>query len=378
MANLIGNVVASSGAIAYLGVFTAVFRTDLVKQWQDKLVETNVPTDVASATLRGTLEVPVKVRQWAVEGLPSDGLSIENAITMDKARRWPLAIDPQRQANRWIKSKEKAQLGEDGVVKASDSGAKLQRALENAVRFGRTLLLENVMEALDPSLEPVLLKQTFKQGGSIMMKLGDSVIAYDPNFKFYMTTNLRNPHYTPEVAVKVSLLNFLITPDGLEEQLLGVLVSKERPDCEEKKNELVVNNARMTKELTDLENNILALLEKSGADILDEDTLINALADSKKMKDEITVQMEAAAVTEKEIDAARERYRPCAYRSQLVYFCVADLAGVDSMYQYSLTWFKVIFVNSLLKSEPSEDFDVRIQTINDHFTYATYDNVCRG
>merc|ERR1711871_201051 len=306
MANLIGNVVASSGAIAYLGVFTAVFRTDLVKQWQDKLVETNVPTDVASATLRGTLEVPVKVRQWAVEGLPSDGLSIENAITMDKARRWPLCIDPQRQANKWIKSKEKQNLGDDGIVKASDSGSKLQRALENAVRFGRTLLLENVMESLDPSLEPILLKQTFKQGGSIMIKLGDSVIAYDPNFKFYLTTNLRNPHYTPEVAVKVSLLNFLITPDGLEEQLLGVLVSKERPDCEEKKNELVVNNAKMQKDLYEIETNILALLEQSGDDILDEDTLINALAESKKMKDKITVQMDAAAITEKEIDAARE------------------------------------------------------------------------
>jgi len=378
LANLIGNVVVAAGGIAYLGVFTAKFREDLVKQWQECLVETNVPVDIKTATLRGTLEVPVKVRQWQVEGLPSDSLSIENAICMDKARRWPLCIDPQRQANRWIKAKEKEGLGEDGCVKASDSGGKLQRALENAVRFGRTLLLENVMQSLDPSLEPILLKQTFKQGGSLMIKLGDSVIAYDPNFKFYLTTNLRNPHYTPEVSVKVSILNFLITPDGLEEQLLGVLVSNERPDCEEKKNELVINNARMSKELTDLEDNILALLEKSGADILDEDTLINALADSKVLKDEITVQMDAAAITEKEIDEAREKYRPCAYRSQLIFFCVADLAGVDPMYQYSLQWFKVIFVNTLLNSERADDFDARIQIINDHFTYSTYDNVCRG
>jgi dynein heavy chain len=378
MANIMGNVVAAAGSIAYLGVFTSKYRSDLTISWQEKLEETKVPTNLATATLRGTLEVPVKVRQWAVEGLPSDSLSIENAIMIDKARRWPLCIDPQRQANKWIKSKEKAQLGEDGVVKASDSGQKLQRALENAVRFGRTLLLENVMESLEPALEPVLMRQTFKQGGSIMMKLGDSVIAYDPNFKFYLTTNLRNPHYTPEVAVKVSLLNFLITPDGLEEQLLGVLVAKERPDCEEKKNELVVNNARMSKELTELEDNILALLEQSGADILDEDTLINALAESKKMKDEITIQMDAAAITEKEIDAARERYRPCAYRSQLIFFCCADLGGVDSMYQYSLTWFKINFVNTLVQSTQSDDFDTRIQIINDHFTLSIYDNVCRG
>lgn len=211
-----------------------------------------------------------------------------------------------------------------------------------------------------------------------MIKLGDSVIAYDPNFKFYMTTNLRNPHYTPEVAVKVSLLNFMITPDGLEEQLLAVLVAKERPDCEERKKELVINNAKMTKDLFEIENNILALLEQSGDDILDEDTLIDALAESKKMKDEITAKMEEAAVTEKEIDAAREAYRPCAYRSQLLFFCCADLAMVDTMYQYSLTWFKTLFLNSLEESDDSDDIDKRLENVNSYFTYALYNNVCRG
>jgi len=240
------------------------------------------------------------------------------------------------------------------------------------------MLLENVQESLDPSLAPVLLKQLFKQGGTDMIKLGDSVIAYDHNFKFYMTTNLRNPHYTPEVAVKVSLLNFMITADGLEEQLLGVLVAKERPDCEEKKNELVKNNAKANKDLFDIENNILGLLEQSGDDILDEDTLIDALADSKKMKDEITKKMEEAKITEVEIDEAREAYRPCAYRSQLLFFCVADLGSVDSMYQYSLTWFKVLFTKCLEDSEPNDKVDQRLDIVNDYFTYGLYNTVCRG
>ena len=44
--------------------------------------------------------------------------------------------------------------------------------------------------------------------------------------RFYITTKLRNPHFLPEVAVKVSLLNFFVTPEGLEDQLLGVTVDK--------------------------------------------------------------------------------------------------------------------------------------------------------
>ena len=54
---------------------------------------------------------------------------------------------------------------------------------------------------------------------------GDVVVEYNPNFKLYIVTDLRNPHFAPEVAVKVTVLNFMITPEGLQDQLLGILVS---------------------------------------------------------------------------------------------------------------------------------------------------------
>ena len=60
------------------------------------------------------------------------------------------------------------------------------------------------------------------------IRLGESVIEYSRDFRFYITTKLRNPHYLPELATKVSLLNFMITPEGLEDQLLGIVVAKER------------------------------------------------------------------------------------------------------------------------------------------------------
>jgi len=66
-----------------------------------------------------------------------------------------------------------------------------------------------------------------------MIRLGETIIEYSKDFRFYITTKLRNPHYLPEVATKVSLLNFMITPEGLEDQLLGIVVAKERspPSC---------------------------------------------------------------------------------------------------------------------------------------------------
>lgn len=109
------------------------------------------------------------------------------------------------------------------------------------------VLLENIGEELDPVLEPLLLKQTFRQGGMMCIKLGDSTIEYSPDFRFYMTTKLRNPHYLPETSVKVTLVNFMITPAGLEDQLLGIVVAREKPELEEQKNSLLLQGAENKK-----------------------------------------------------------------------------------------------------------------------------------
>jgi hypothetical protein len=64
-------------------------------------------------------------------------------------------------------------------------------------------------------------------------------LPHSPPPRFYITTALRNPHYLPETAVKVTLLNFMITLDGLSDQLLGVTVAQERPDLEAQRQQLV-------------------------------------------------------------------------------------------------------------------------------------------
>lgn len=59
-------------------------------------------------SLSGKLTDAVTIRGWLAAGLPNDNFSIENAVMATSARRWPLAIDPQGQANSWIKAMEKS------------------------------------------------------------------------------------------------------------------------------------------------------------------------------------------------------------------------------------------------------------------------------
>lgn len=96
----------AAGYSSYVGPFTANFRKDLIEKWMKFAGSEKIPFS-PSFTIRGALGDPILEREWNIQGLPADSLSIENGIICNSAKRWPLLIDPQSQANKWIKNMEK-------------------------------------------------------------------------------------------------------------------------------------------------------------------------------------------------------------------------------------------------------------------------------
>uniref|UniRef100_A0A6I8N855 Dynein axonemal heavy chain 3 n=1 Tax=Ornithorhynchus anatinus TaxID=9258 RepID=A0A6I8N855_ORNAN len=371
--NLTGDVLLSSGTVAYLGAFTVDYRHRCQSEWLELCKKKAIPGS-DDFSLSNTLGDPVKIRAWQIAGLPIDSFSSDNGIIVSNSRRWALMIDPQGQANKWVKNMERA--NKLSVIKLTD--ANYVRTLEHALQFGTPVLLENIGEELDAFIEPILLKQTFKQQGVEYMRLGENIIEYSRDFKLYITTRLRNPHYLPEVAVKVCLLNFMITPLGLQDQLLGIVAAKEKPDLEEKKNQLIIESAANKKQLKEIEDKILEVLSKSQGNILEDETAIKILSSSKMLSEVISEKQKIASMTEVEIDATRLGYKPVAIHSSTIFFCISDLANIEPMYQYSLMWFINLYVHSLAHSRKSEDLQERIESIIDHFTVSIYNNVCRS
>ena len=370
--NLTGDVLVASGYVAYLGAFLRSYRDNVIDQWIQTLADKAIPRS-DKFSLQSVLGDPVKIREWIIAGLPADSFSIDNGICVSQARRWPLCIDPQGQANKYFRNMEKKNKMK--VIKLTDGD--FVRTLENSIQFGTPVLLENVQEELDPTIEPLLLKQTFKQGGVMCMRLGDATIEYSKDFRFYITTKLPNPHYMPETSVKVTLLNFMITQDGLQDQLLGIVVAQERPDLEEEKNALILQGADNKRKLKETEDKILEVLSADG-NILENQEGIQVLKDAKILSNEIEEKQVIADATEKRIDEARAGYTDIAWRMSINFFVISSLGEIEPMYQYSLTWFINLFIQAIRESEPSSELQHRLDNLYQYGTFFLYKMVCRS
>lgn len=370
--NLVGDMCLAAGCLAYLGPFTSQYRLKIVKEWVKRCRELEIPC--SDFTLIKALAVPVVVRGWQLDGLPADDFSCENGLLTTMGRRWPLMIDPQGQANRWLRNMYASKNLQ--IIKLTEKD--FLRTLENGIRYGAPVLLENIAQELDPSLEPVLLKQVFKRAGQLLLRLGDTDVPYSEEFRFMITTKLANPHYMPEICIKVTVINFTVTMKGLEDQLLVDTIKNERPDLEERRDKLVVSIANDQKQLLDIEEQILGMLANASGNILDDEELIKALARSKKTSSVINQRLSEAETTTQEINTIREGYRVVATRGSIIYFVVANLALVDPMYQYSLQYYKELFTQRLQKTEKKEILEQRLELLIDDITQSIFTNVCRG
>ena len=365
-AKYVGDVLVASAFVSYIGAFNAKYRNDLVfDQWIKDMTERNIPMTEGIVPLTMLCD-DAEVAVWNGQGLPTDSVSVQNGAIIANCKRWPLLIDPQLQGIKWIRRKHTEMVDEakpddwneeekgEFVPNPENQTLKEMRcvqltqnkylnAVELAIQNGEPVMIENIREDIDAVLDPVLMRSVIRRGRAQVIKLGDKEVEYDPRFQLYLQTKLSNPHYKPEIAAQTTLINFMITLDGLEEQLLALVVNKERPDLEEQKVELMEQQNGFKVKLKSLEDELLFRLSSSQGDILEDIELIEGLERAKVTANEISAKQVIAKETEIVIANARKAYVPVAVRGALTYFLIDQLWVLDHMYRFSMANFVTIF-----------------------------------
>merc|ERR1719463_275544 len=215
-------------------------------------------------------------------------------------------VDPQLQGVKWVKQR----VGEDLQVVQFTMNQWLSK-VTFSIQMGGQLLLEAVGSEIDAILEPLLSRAVIKRGRSAMIiRIGGEEIDYDPKFQLFLQSKLPNPHYRPEISAQCTIINFIVTPEGLEDQILAMVVNVEKPELEQQKQELVRKQNQFKVTLSQLEDDLLSQLASADpATILDNIPLIEGLEKTKATSNEINEQVKIAQATEIEINNSRELYR---------------------------------------------------------------------
>ncbi|XP_054432748.1 dynein axonemal heavy chain 14 [Pteronotus mesoamericanus] len=347
---VVGDILLSAACIVYSGVLTAEFRQLIVTRWESLCAEHGIALS-SSFSLIEVMAQKQEICRWHHQGLPRGRYSTENAVLIKSGLQWPLLIDPHKQAHAWIRQMEGPRLQE--VSTKEDSYIK---KIEHAMKTGSSVLLQNLPETLAPSLKAVLKKAVYQRRGKRFIQVDDLEIEYNPKFRLYVSTEIDNPRFPPSVYNFVTVINFTVTFQGLQDQLLSTVLTHEVPHLENQRFQLLESISLDAIILEELEEKSLNLLQNTQGCVLDNEEIIELLRQSKVTSSEISKRINATEKAESKIEAIRTAYLPIATRGTLLYFLVAGLPRINHMYQFSLDWFRQVFVSSVVSrsKEPEE------------------------
>jgi len=373
---LTGDCLLGAACVNYVGPLSGSFRDELVEAWKEKLAELGIPVS-ENWSIETALSSPIELREWAINHLPSGPESFMNAVIVKNALRWPLLVDPQGQAGKWIRASE----APHGLRAVKMSDPLMLKVVETCVPNGTPVLLEGVNSsemALEPGLEALLTHSVHRSPSRMTVSVGEADVDVHPGFRLYLTSTASNPSFLPEVFIRVAIVNFTVTSQGLMEQLLAAVVRCERPELEDRKDTLVVSISNDSRQLRDLEERVLGMLQSSKGNVLDDEMLIETLESSRTTSSALAERVREAKETERKIDQSRDEYRPVASRGSLMFFVVADLAKIDFMYQYSLEYFMQLYLHCIQAAAPSSDLEARLGALVTEITSFVFHTISRG
>ena len=322
----------SAGFITYLSQSDENERAKYQELWLKKI-------NLGHFSFRQFLARESDILKAKLKGLPSDDLSIENSIILQNVQEVPLLIDPNSSATQYLMNSVTGEV-------TTPNDPKLINTLENAVRFGKPVILKE-LDHVEGLLVNVLRKDVVAMGSRKQVKLGEKWLDYSEEFQIFLCTRNNEIQIAPTEASLLKVINFTVTKSGLEGKLLSVIINKEKPEIEQKKSQCLKESEDLTLMMNQLETNLLNQLASSSGNILENEILIANLNETKVKSIKIKESLESSKALQEDLDQQRNAYRPLAQKAASLFININDLQKINSMYRFSLHQYQKLFERSL-------------------------------
>lgn len=271
---------------------------------------------------------------WQADGLPGDHLSLENGVILDHGIRFPLVIDPSGQAISYLMNKHR----DEKIQSTSFLDKAFTKTLAGAVRFGTTLLVENV-EQIDPILNPILNKELQRTGGRTLVRIGTEEVDYSPRFKIILSTKNPAVQLTPDLCSRVTLVNFTVTPDSLQSQSLSQVVKSMKPEIESQRAALLKLQGEQNVKLRELEDQMLAKISACEGSILDDDAVVEGMEVLMTEGAQVEEQIASSAEVMKQVHQAVARFEPFAAVCRKLFVLLESMRQISFLYEFTAKTF---------------------------------------
>lgn len=374
MSSLVGDGLLMAAFLTYSGFFDFKTRSDLMEKWKNTLDNLGLEFHQDLGIVE-SLSAASKRLEWQSNGLHGDQLSLENGVILDHCIRFPLVIDPSGNAIDFLMNKHK----DERIQKTSFVDKAFMKTLAGAVRFGTTLLVENV-EKLDPVLNPILNREHQRTGGRTLVRIGTEDVDYSPKFNIILATKNPAVQLTPDLCSRVTLVNFTVTPDSLQSQSLSQLIKCEKPELEEQRASLLKLQGEQNVKLRELEDKMLATISACEGSILDDDRVVEGMEVLMKEGAQVEEQISHSTQIMEEVHSAVAQFEPFAVICRKLFVLLEALRSLSFLYEFTATTFMSILEDILTADAASGDQDAaqRIGMLKTHLFREVAARVGRG
>lgn len=347
----IGDNLLASAFCTYIGFFEQGQRERLMAEWRMVLTSHEIMFQSGISMIEYLSKAGDRYN-WLMKGLPTDDLSMENSVVLSRFIRYPLIIDPSGAASEFVCNL----YADRKVTVTSFTDPQFVKQLESALRFG-TALLVNDVEEMDAILNNVLNQETKRVAGHQLVTVGDSEIDLSPMFMLFLVTRDPTVQLTPDIASRVTIINYTVTPASLRNQVcilcvsvfvfvcacmpmgvcvcacvrvrahlctavvqcLNMVLRSERPEIEKKRQDVLKLQGEFKQKIRELEDRLLHSLSNVSGNILDDSRVIKSLETLKAQAEEVSREAKRADEVVEEVEKSIEMYHAFADAAARLY-----------------------------------------------------------